>query len=122
MHISPKKTRCHIIKIRVNLDEKTFIKNRAGPQATAEWLRQLAMDFHVELAKRPVRHFARIENKDPDRSSIVREIARIGNNLNQISRVLNSLQYNESHIDLIMLSTQLNLIWEELKYVQQNFS
>ena len=120
MHILHEKIRSHIIKIRVNLDEKTFIKNRAGHMATALWLRNLALDFPIDLIKRPSRHSARTENINPDRSLLIREIGQIGNNLNQISRVLNSLQYKGAHIDLVMLSTQLNLIWEELKNVQQN--
>lgn len=121
MHIPHEKIRSHIIKIRVNFDEKTFIKNRAGPLATAEWLRRVALDFPVDVAKRPVRHFARIENINPERTLLVREIGRIGNNLNQISRVLNSQRYSGASVDLIMLSTQLNFIWEELRNVQQNF-
>lgn len=52
MHIPPKQIRSHIIKIRVNLNEKTLIKSRAGSIPTAEWLRTLALDLPVNPKQR----------------------------------------------------------------------
>ena len=121
MHIPPKNIRSHIIKIRVNLDEKTLIKNRAGSTATAEWLRQLALDIPADLTKRRSRHTARIYLKNIERSLLVCEIARIGNNLNQLTRCVNAAKYSATPIDLVTVSSQLNLIWQELQNVQQNF-
>lgn len=122
MHIQKKAIRSHIIKIRVNHDEMTAIKIRAGSAATAEWLRNLAMDFPVDLSHRPSRHYARVTNEtNPERSELVREVARIGSNLNQLTRSVNSSRYTAAPINLIMVSTQLSMIWQELNYVQQNF-
>lgn len=122
MPIPKKPIRGHIIKIRVNDKELAAIQARAGESATAEWLRNLAMGFPLDSMKRPTRHRARItQASNPERSMLIREIARIGSNLNQVARAVNSCRSSRAPIDLLLVAAQLAAIWEELKRVQQNF-
>lgn len=120
MHIPLETKRSHIIKIRVNLHELTDIKTKAGASATAEWLRNLAMNLPLNSSQAKSRHRARAHNKNLDNSILLGEIGRIGNNLNQLVRAVNINKNNANPVDLINVAAQLNLIWNELHNVQQN--
>jgi hypothetical protein len=114
-----KTIRNHIIKIRVNPDELAAIRARAGDSATAEWLRNLALDSPA-TAQRPSRHRASVHVKaSPEAAALTREIARIGNNLNQLGRAVNYSCRDQAPINLLMVSAQLVAIWKELENVQQ---
>ena len=121
MSVFVNQNRSHIIKIRVNSLELSAIKLRAGSCATAVWLRDLAMDCQEGTSLRKIRHVARLENKNPQRTLLLCAVGRIGNNLNQITRAVNSAQYNAYPIELTDVAFQLNGIWEELRNVQQDF-
>lgn len=120
MHIQDNKIRRHVIKIRVNSNEMTAIKTKAGASATAEWLRNLAMNLRIDSYHPKTRYHARVHKKDPERSLPLYEIGRIGNNLNQLTRAINKAKYTSTTIDLVTVAIQLNLIWKELHVVQQN--
>lgn len=120
--IHQKSNRNHVIKIRVTPDELAAIRVRAGDAATAEWLRNIALDVPIATTQRSLRCHARpLPEPDPDRAWLTREISRIGTNMNQLARAVNHYRSVHAPINMLMVATQLAGIWKELESVQQSF-
>ncbi len=115
-HNHPPQKRTHSIRFRVTPSEKQEILLRADGKELATWLRSLSLG-----QKLPSRSYP---NVDPN---VVREIARIGNNLNQIARSINSeLSRNRnkssdlfSGFDYLVV---LREIHEELRALREDLS
>lgn len=85
-------TRGHKISIRVDDSELENLKARAGDQALAEWMRNVCMGQPEKPAKRKAYSKKEIKRWTPPPAvdpNLIRHIAMIGNNINQIARVLN---------------------------------
>jgi hypothetical protein len=75
--------RAHKISIRASDEELAELKNRAADQPLAEWLRELGLG---QQRKRERERWTPPPTVDPQ---LIRHIAMIGNNINQIARALN---------------------------------
>lgn len=73
----------HKISIRASDDELAELKNRAADQPLAEWLRELGLG---QQRKRERERWTSPPTVDP---LLIRHVATIGNNVNQIARALN---------------------------------
>lgn len=69
-----------IIKVRVSDDEYVNLSKRKTQQRLASWMREYCLDAAPALKNEPIKC-------DPD---LLRQLAGVGNNLNQIARRLNS--------------------------------
>jgi hypothetical protein len=100
------------IKIRVSEQEKSALLARAGDMTLADFLRDLGLgrDPVPQPKKEKSRKFREPPPADP---ALLRELARIGNNLNQLARLSNA---GTPPLDLIV---QLQAIESELKELKQ---
>ena len=98
-------SRKRYIQIHVTDDELTAIKERAGNIDTSTFLRTLALDQPIAQPPNPSREI--IHKCDPD---LIREVNRIGNNINQIAKHLNegNKLSNSVLIELRNLQTSLD--------------
>jgi len=93
--------RAKSIKIRVSEDELSAIRERCDRPQLADWLRDLALG---ESKRRPV------PKADPE---LLRQLAAIGNNLNQLARWVNSTKPTsavECSAALIALGRELEAV------------
>jgi Bacterial mobilisation protein (MobC) len=74
----PKRTKS--VKIRVSEDELSAMRERCDRPMLADWLRDFALG---ETKRRPV------PKADPE---LLRQLAAIGNNLNQLARWVNTIK------------------------------
>lgn len=77
--------RKEMIRIRVTQDEKDKINERKTQKSLATWLRNLALDTVPPIV--PITKTLPIKSADPE---LVRGIGRIGSNLNQIAKHVNT--------------------------------
>ncbi|MFH4703064.1 MobC family plasmid mobilization relaxosome protein [Vibrio alginolyticus] len=101
MNHSGKIKRTECIQLRVSKDEKLQIfANANGNGNVSVWLRTMALNpnscHHKKLYKEI--------KQDP---ALVSEVARIGNNLNQIARYMNSAKKSGSLVDLVAVQAQI---------------
>ena len=82
---STKKIRDRHIQIRLTDTEFNDIKTRAGELGTSTFLRQLALGQNIEQPKGKAKKI--IHAADPE---LVRHVAWIGNNINQIAKAINT--------------------------------
>ena len=94
------KTKTEILKFRVTLEEKEIITRKAlsSYRLLSKYLRDCALDKKIIV----------INGAD----SIAEELRRIGNNVNQISRAVNSGYV--SAVDLTETREELKAIWRSL--------
>ncbi|PMM19571.1 hypothetical protein BCT58_19800 [Vibrio lentus] len=92
-----RRTEC--IQLRVTKEEKLQIFTNANGNVSV-WLRTIALDPDVN----PRRTIYKELKQDP---VLVRQVARIGNNLNQITRYMNSAKKSGSLVDLVAVQAQL---------------
>ncbi|HBL4129954.1 TPA: MobC family plasmid mobilization relaxosome protein [Salmonella enterica subsp. enterica serovar Derby] len=71
-----------IIKIRVTEDEHQALKQRCPKAQLAEWMREHCLGVETSRSRKPQSY----EAVDP---ALLRQLAGIGNNLNQIARRIN---------------------------------
>jgi hypothetical protein len=90
-----KEIRDRHIQIRLTDTEFNDIKTRAGELGTSTFLRQLALGQKIEQPKARAKKI--IHAADPE---LVRHVAWIGNNMNQIAKHLN--QGNEVGNEVLM--------------------
>lgn len=80
----PKPKREKIIKIRVSPDELETLKWRSTKAQLAEWMRETCLnDGQGDLVRQS-------KGPDPVDPALLRQLAGMGNNLNQIARRVNS--------------------------------
>ncbi|WP_318445720.1 plasmid mobilization protein [Photobacterium leiognathi] len=99
MNHSGKINRTEIIQLRVTKDEKLQIFAHANGNVS-DWLRTIALDPDTNPRRTIYKEF----RQDP---ALVQQIARIGNNLNQIARYINSAKKSGSLVDLVAVQAQL---------------
>ncbi|WP_050567212.1 MobC family plasmid mobilization relaxosome protein [Vibrio owensii] len=99
MNHSGKINRTECIQLRVTKDEKLQIFAHANGNVS-DWLRTIALDPGTN----PHRVIYKELKQDP---ALVREIARIGNNLNQVARYINSAKKSGSLVDVVAVQAQL---------------
>ncbi|WP_175507919.1 MobC family plasmid mobilization relaxosome protein [Halomonas korlensis] len=97
-----------IMRFRVNPEERQVIKYNAGKQQVGPFVRDLALGKKSKRRAPPV-------NKE-----LVREISKVGNNLNQIARHINTSKKSGLDVSAIELLSEireirssLDEIWEE---------
>jgi len=102
------------IKIRVSDEEHQKLLELAQNQPLAEFMREYCLSADSE-------YFAKIAKKNRDKINrltvppeLLRQLASVGNNVNQISRNLNRYQSQGDHINLMKLAIILQNIESEL--------
>lgn len=111
--------RTHIIKVRASAQEYANLFEQAGETALAVFIRQQLLSGDVVSTKRQARKTPSKHDRDNGCAVLAREVARVGNNLNQLARAVNQLIKVNKPIDSLILSMRLFGIWEQL-YVLQN--
>ncbi|PSV38373.1 MULTISPECIES: MobC family plasmid mobilization relaxosome protein [Photobacterium] len=99
MNHSGKIYRTECIQLRVTKDEKRQIFTHANGNVS-DWLRSIALYPDIN----PCRTIHRELKQDP---ALVREVAKIGNNLNQVARYINSVKKSGSLVDVVAVQAQL---------------
>ncbi len=94
-----KERRSAWIKIRVTPDEKRLIESKASAQGqtVTDFLRQRALDYRLR--------------QSPLEKERIRQLARIGSNMNQIARWANTYKKRAEAVEVI---TRLILLEREL--------
>ena len=100
-----KKVRDRHIQIRLTDSEFNDIKARAGELGTSTFLRQLALDQKIEKPQAKAKKI--IHAADPE---LIRHVAWIGNNINQIAKNLNlgNKVDNDVLINLVKIQADLD--------------
>ncbi len=96
--MTPKKNQ--YIKIRVSLEDKALIEKKAmkAESTVSDFLRKLCLDYRVR--------------QNSKQKNLLRDIARISSNLNQIARYVNTFKNDVNKLKLIFY---LSRISEEVK-------
>lgn len=85
MPVIRREKRKEMIRIRVTQDEKNKMNERKTQKSLATWLRNLALDTVPPII--PTTKTLPIKSADPQ---LVRALGRIGSNLNQIAKHVNT--------------------------------
>lgn len=101
---STKKIRDRHIQIRLTDAEFAEIKIRAGELGTSTFLRQLALGQKIEQPKPKAKKI--IHAADPE---LVRHVAWIGNNMNQIAKHLNQGNQLDNEVLMTLVKIQADL-------------
>ncbi|WP_282174928.1 plasmid mobilization relaxosome protein MobC [Vibrio diabolicus] len=99
MNHSGKINRTECIQLRVTKEEKLQIFANANGNVSV-WLRNMALDPNIS----PHRVFYKELKQDP---ALVRQVARIGNNINQIARYINTVNKAGCLVDIVAVQAQL---------------
>lgn len=78
----PEPKREKIIKVRVSADELETLKWRCPKHRLAEWMREACLNPDTDWVRKT-------KQPDPVDPALLRQLAGIGNNLNQIARAVN---------------------------------
>lgn len=97
-------SRKRYIQIRVTDDELQEIKQRTGNVSTSTFLRRTALAQPIAQPPTPSREI--IHKCDPD---LIREVNRIGNNINQIAKQLNQGTELSNAVLIALLNLQTSL-------------
>jgi hypothetical protein len=100
--------RTKIIKLRVSESEYEDLKTRCDRAELAPWMREVCLNQHV--LKR-----SKVPDVDP---KLLRQLAGIGNNLNQIARVVNSQRHDV--VNLVKVLAHLADLERQLDQIYQN--
>lgn len=105
--------RTHIIKVRFNRSELDQFIHMAGDCQLASYARRSLLDQQLPLNQKPPKR--RVSSATAN-TKLTREIALIGNNLNQIARSLNShLKHKpDESLNILVVAHLLEMIWERL--------
>ena len=101
---STKKIRDRHIQIRLTDAEFSEIKARAGQLGASTFLRQLALNQKIEQPKPKAKKI--IHTADPE---LVRHVAWIGNNMNQIAKHLNQGNPVDNEVLMTLVKIQADL-------------
>lgn len=99
-----------IIKIRASEAEYSALLLRCPKARLAEWMREHCLDTKVAKIRQ-------IPNVDP---MLLRQLAGLGNNLNQIARTVNTQEWKT--LDKISILAALSSIERELKLIRLEHS
>ncbi len=103
-----KEKRTKIIKVRVTDAEYADLKARCDRAELAPWMREVCLD-KAELKR------SKVPDVDPQ---LLRLLAGIGNNLNQIARVVNAQRHDA--VNLVKVIAQLSALDRQLEQIHQN--
>jgi hypothetical protein len=106
--------RTHIIKVRASDCEHACLLEQAGDTAMAVYIRQKLLDGAVVTTKRQVRKTTSKNDRDAGCAVLAREVARVGNNLNQLARAVNQTMKINKPMTSLILGMRLYEIWEQL--------
>ncbi|MED5327651.1 MAG: MobC family plasmid mobilization relaxosome protein [Pseudomonadota bacterium] len=95
------------IKIRVSEDELSRLKENAAGRQLASWLRDVGLYKKTK----------RLNPPPPVSSDLLRQLAAIGNNINQIAKQVNTSETAAS--DAIRIIVELDAIQKELSILRQ---
>jgi hypothetical protein len=98
-------------KIWLSSAEAQAVKDRAAAVPVAAWLRDLALGQRPQPRLKP-RH--RITQDAKVVAALTLAIAKVGNNLNQVARRVNSQARQHRTVDLVQLRYQLAAIKREM--------
>lgn len=96
------------LTVRLTPIEYEKVKKNCGDNMMAVWLRELAINQQVKESIQTT------TTADPD---LLRHLARIGNNLNQIARQLNS---GADRVELIAMLSQFEQIHSEFIRIRES--
>ena len=99
-----KKIRDRHIQIRLTDGEFNEIKVRAGELGTSTFLRRLALNQKIEQPKAKAKKI--IHAADPE---LIRHVAWIGNNMNQIAKHLNQGNQVDNEVLMTLVKIQADL-------------
>jgi len=108
------------IKLRLSNDEHELISKMANGKPVASFIREYCLSADNEyFAKVAKANRAKI-NRLTVNPELLRQLAGVGNNVNQISRNLNGLLRAGNSVDLIKLAIILKDIERHLKEIKNN--
>lgn len=110
-----KEVRDLFIYFRATRDEKELLKAKSESYDLnlSEWLRQLA------FKGKPRKKVRSVPDADP---LLIRELNRIGNNMNQLARNANERAKAELSLDALEILTELRCIQVELVRIRQSYT
>lgn len=110
------------IKIRLTDSEHKSLLEMAQDQQLATFIREYCLSADSE-------HFAKIAKKNREKINrlsvspeLLRQLAGIGNNVNQVARVLNQQKKSGKEIELIKISLALQAIQKDLNAIKTLYS
>lgn len=105
-------------KIWVSEAERQAIDARAGNEAPSSWLRQLALGQPEEPTPRRVR----LPAAGATQNTLILNVCRLGNQLEQIARGLRACADSSRPIDVLSITTELAYLREELHHALESLS
>ena len=100
-----------IIKVRVSATEHETLKWRSTKARLAEWMRETCLnDGQLDIVKQ-------IKGPQPVDPALLRQLAGVGNNLNQIARRVNSGEWGPA--DRVQVVAALAAIEREIKQLRE---
>ena len=102
------------VQIRVSADEKYLILKRAQGTDISTFLRELGLGYEPKTAEQKPKVV--IHSADPE---LVKEVAKIGNNINQIAKHLNITKELDRNVFTEILKIKADLD-AELERVRKN--
>ncbi len=115
---STKVRRTRVVKLRLTDSELIDLRDRSSDTALAVFIRQILFVNSTVTTKQHERKRKISDQKNVERIALNREVARIGNNLNQIARSVNISSKNNKSIDMVIVASRLYMIWEEINVLQ----
>lgn len=110
------------IKIRLTDSEHKSLLEMAQDQQLATFIREYCLSADSE-------HFAKIAKKNREKINrlsvspeLLRQLAGIGNNVNQVARVLNQQKKSGETIELIKIALALQAIQKDLNAIKSLYS
>jgi len=103
--MADKNIRSKSIKVRVSEDEFLKLNELKTEIQLASWMRKTCLNEKVNSRTQPPK-------TDP---KLLFEVAKIGNNINQIARQINILNKSEQRLDTVQILLELNHINEFIK-------
>lgn len=100
------------IKIRLTEEEHDQLLRRCGDMPLAEWLREVGLGQEVKVKRRRKAY-------TPVDPTLIRQLSKLGNNVNQIARVVNTYK---SNLDKVWLLSALNSVKESLTALRKDNS
>lgn len=99
----------HIIRIRVNEEEWAQLQQNSGASKVSPFLRDLGLRNAIRKEKTP--------RADPD---LIRQLAGIGNNINQLTRTANQLRKEGRRIDALALLSTLDAMQSDIDAIRRH--
>ena len=105
-----KTLRVHSVRVFLSETEHEALRRRAGKKALSLYLREVGLGECIRSVR-----------KNEEIAEIVQQIAKLGNNLNQIARIFNVARVEGKTIYIVRFLAGLMSIEREMKDVMQDF-